>query len=344
MKFQLVISAAILAVGIASASHAAEKLEPRAKRFEDNGFEMINADATPTAEPGDLYLRTASGKYIQLNDDNYAVITDNVASATIFGRMMYDKKTYYVANSGKYAGYYLSYSIRGYIGTYTWTNAVAWTQSKALCLTVDNGKGWKTYEYVSDKVKYVVIGDYSYTEECFLPVPASESYKAIKLQSKYANENAACTWQQTGGQCPPFVVYYTDSQSATLALYVQNGKLYQGNALFDTSKADASHSLAHTSIFVMDLNGNVYASKQFKVFLFHHSSILAGRDVAFAGEMQVENGVIKKVTNCSGHYLPPITLAQQLVDSLKKQGYAGDIKVDDCKPTLMDLNHKALSQ
>lgn len=315
-------------------------LKNKATSFGDNAFEgNINK---LSSSPGDLYLRTASGKYIQINDKNYAVTTDNVAQATVFGLMVYQSKKYYIANSGTDAGYYLSYANNGYMGVYGWTNSVAWTQDASLCLTVDNGKSWKTYEYETGGLKYVVIGDYSYTQQCFLPVPASDAYKTVSLQGKYINENASCTWQLTG-QCAPYVTYYSDSQTATLALRVAQGKLYQGNALFDTTGADPSHSIAHTSIVVMDPNGRIYASKQNKIFLFHHSSLLAGRDVAFAGELQVVQGVIQNVTNCSGHYMPPNALSQQFVDSLNKQGYSGAVTVKPCVPILMDLNYSVLA-
>lgn len=318
---------------------------PAAKAGDDPGVKNPLAAKSVKAStgpgPGDLFFRTDKGEYLQINDDNWGVIVKNVSDATPFGRMQYDNKTYYIANSGKNAGYYLSYSGRGYTGTYAWTNAVAWTQDKSLCMTVDNGKSWKTYDYVTNNISYVVIGNYSYPEKCFLPVPATEPYQPIKLQTKYNGENASCTWQGAA-QCPPYVVYYTESQSATLALSVVGGKLYQGNALFDTTKADKSHSFDHTSIFVMDMNGIVYASKQFKVFMFHHSSILAGRDVAFAGEMQVEQGVIKKISNCSGHYMPDIKFASQLKDSLNKQGYSGDVTVESCNPKFFDLNYGVL--
>lgn len=303
------------------------------------GDKSVKASTGPG--PGDLYFRTDKGEYFQINDDNYGVIVKNVSDATPFGRVQYDNKTYYVANSGKNSGYYLSYSGRGYTGTYRWTEAVAWTQDKSLCMTVDNGKSWKTYDYVTNNISYVVIGNYSYPEKCFLPVPASEPYQPIKLQTRYNGESTSCSWQPAG-ICPPYVVYYTESQSATLALSVVGGKLYQGNTLFDTTAADKSHSFDHTSIFVMDMNGIVYASKQFKIGMFHHSSILAGRDVAFAGEMQVEKGVIKKISNCSGHYLPDIKFASQLKTSLNKQGYSGDVTVEPCNPKYFDLNYGVL--
>jgi hypothetical protein len=292
--------------------------------------EALTGNATG---PGDLFFRTAGGEYIKISDDNYAEIVNNISDATPFGKMVYEGKTYYIANAGKYSGSYLSWSYLGYIGTYNWTNSAPWKQDSSLCLTVDNDKAWKMYEYEKAGKKYAVIGNYDYTQKCFLPVSATENYKPIKLQSRYVNENAACVWQSKD-KCAPYVTYYTESQSASLAISVSGGKLYQGNALFDTTKADISHSKVPVAIFVMDVNGGIYASKQFKVYMFHHSSILAGRDVAFAGEIQVEQGVIKKITNCSGHYQPDISFAKQLIDSLNRQGYSAPLSVEPCNSLL----------
>lgn len=293
-------------------------------------------------KPGDLFFKTSDGEYLNISDKNYGVIVKNVADATPFGRMEYKDKTYYIANSGANSGYYLSYAYNGYTGTYRWESAVAWKQDSSLCMTVDNGSGWKTSEYETGGIKYVLIGSYSYPNKCFLPVSATEPYQPIKLQPKYVNENASCSWQPAG-QCAPYVVYFTESQSASLALSVSGGKLYQGSTLFDTSGADPSHSILHTSIFVMDMNGVVYASKQNKHYLLHHSSLLAGRDVAFAGEMEVVKGVITRVTNCSGHYMPNISYAKQLTESLQKQGYSVPVKVESCSPKYFDLNYNEIN-
>ena len=37
---------------------------------------------------------------------------------------------------------------------------------------------------------------------------------------------------------------------------------------------------------------------------FHHSSFMAGQPVSFAGELQVTDGMLRVVTNKSGHYKP----------------------------------------
>jgi hypothetical protein len=54
----------------------------------------------------------------------------------------------------------------------------------------------------------------------------------------------------------------------------------------------------------------------------HHSSPIQGRDAAAAGELVTEDGVIRKVTDKSGHYQPTAKMTHQLIDRLQQQGVA----------------------
>ena len=49
---------------------------------------------------------------------------------------------------------------------------------------------------------------------------------------------------------------------------------------------------------------------------FHHSSFLAGNEVACAGEIYVENGNLIKIDNNSGHYAPAPVAVLTVADSL----------------------------
>lgn len=81
--------------------------------------------------------------------------------------------------------------------------------------------------------------------------------------------------------------------------------------LFDTAAAGSVQGGMGRAIFVMDESGNIYASLNHEVGQFHHSSFLAGGDVAAAGELEVVNGVVRFVNNQSGHYHPaPESLEQ----------------------------------
>jgi hypothetical protein len=77
---------------------------------------------------------------------------------------------------------------------------------------------------------------------------------------------------------------------------------------------------ASNAIFVMDEQGNIYASKVHAPGEFHHSSFLAGEPVAAAGEIRVTNGALEFISDRSGHYQPPPIHLEQAIDVLKDKG------------------------
>lgn len=70
----------------------------------------------------------------------------------------------------------------------------------------------------------------------------------------------------------------------------------------------------------MDEYGNIYASKSQAVGKFHHSSFLAGKPVAAAGEISVKDGIIESVSRKSGHYWPDEDHLAQFMEELGDQG------------------------
>lgn len=114
------------------------------------------------------------------------------------------------------------------------------------------------------------------------------------------------------------VRYLNEAERAEHKLSISNGKVYdsKGN-LFDTSaRADGSG----IAIFVMDEHGNLYASKYHKSGDFAHSSFLAGKPVAAAGEIEVRKGVLTAVSDRSGHYKPPSEFLDQAMKRLAEDG------------------------
>ena len=126
----------------------------------------------------------------------------------------------------------------------------------------------------------------------------------------------------TRGRGP--VRYLSDAEKADYKLTVKNGKLYDSEGLpFDTSKAQTWDG-ENKAIYVMDKNGNLYASQNQKVFDFHHSSLGQGKPVSGAGEIEVRDGVLQSINDRSGHYKPTEKLFNQTVVELKAQGLGFD--------------------
>ncbi|XP_049871945.1 uncharacterized protein LOC126370875 [Pectinophora gossypiella] len=165
-------------------------------------------------------------------------------------------------------------------------------------------------------------------------------FSSTGVKVHYRGESKDCVWQWIS--CPPYVVYYDIEARSPLELHVKNGKLYTSKGdLFDTDQADFSHS-GQKAIFVMDPSGRIYASNQHPILLLHHSSLMAGNPVAAAGELKVDEGVIRSVSSCSGHYRPTLALTKQIITSLRRQGYNKDVNIQNCfgLDLYIDLDYK----
>lgn len=78
---------------------------------------------------------------------------------------------------------------------------------------------------------------------------------------------------------------------------------------------------APRAIFVMNAQGELYASTFQEARYMHHSSLSGGNDVAAAGELVVENGSVRGITSRSGHYRPEPKYTNQLITSLREMGF-----------------------
>ena len=94
-------------------------------------------------------------------------------------------------------------------------------------------------------------------------------------------------------------------------LLVRRGEA--GSQLFDTTS-----SANEAFIFVMAADGQIYSAD--KAAVQHHSSFLAGREVAAAGSWTVRHGRLTMITNQSGHYQTPVDYAGQVLKELKSRG------------------------
>jgi hypothetical protein len=104
-------------------------------------------------------------------------------------------------------------------------------------------------------------------------------------------------------------------------LFVKDGLLYsvRDGLPFDTRSAGTVWNQGR-AIYVMDRHGNLYASLKQLVGEFHHSSLLAGKPVAGAGELEVTDGVPTLINRKSGHYQPDEEQLSLVRDMLQEQG------------------------
>ena len=127
------------------------------------------------------------------------------------------------------------------------------------------------------------------------------------------------------------VTYLNAAQRAPYALIFQNGKIFDAKMKpFDTKGAETLWSDQGRAIFVMDANGNFYASDDQRRGEFHHSSLVAGEPVAAAGEIEVDNGVLTAISDKSGHYRPSRICTAQAIERLIENNTS-------CKTVMLDL-------
>ena len=143
------------------------------------------------------------------------------------------------------------------------------------------------------------------------------TFEMREMLDRYKGENLPGNKQWPGQE----VKYLTPEERIAYQLEIKNGKFYDSNGnLFDTAGANSLHSKGDNAIFVMDGNGNIFASKVHAAGEFHHSSFLSGNPVSAAGEIKVTNGNLEFISGRSGHYQPPPVHLDQAIDVLQNKG------------------------
>lgn len=122
----------------------------------------------------------------------------------------------------------------------------------------------------------------------------------------------------------------------TYEIFVQHDS--EGNLINNSGSIsileDGTPDITDYAIFVMAESGELYLSKNRKVGEFHHSSFLAGKPVAAAGEMIIKKGIIIEINNASGHYMPSLDFVKKnILKELDSRHYfiSGDTREGNIK-------------
>lgn len=139
------------------------------------------------------------------------------------------------------------------------------------------------------------------------------SYQTTTMDVQFSGEETGAVWGTK-------VKYLTEAERAPFEVFVKGGKLVgpKGNAV-DTTTSHTAFTDG-MAIFVMDKGGRLFVSTNHDVGKFHHSSLLAGKPAAGAGEIRIEGGVIKTLSRKSGHYKPTDAIHQQVISELSSRG------------------------
>lgn len=129
-----------------------------------------------------------------------------------------------------------------------------------------------------------------------------------------------------------------------------DGLLRRGSGLADSKGAHNGHQarqgeedLSERLIYAMNGEGRMIAEDAGKrtrerssgesINYFHHSSFFGGEAVAGAGDLNVDNGWLKTVSNNSGHYKPGKDQMLNTLDALQEMGVNDDMaQVELMKP------------
>jgi hypothetical protein len=117
------------------------------------------------------------------------------------------------------------------------------------------------------------------------------------------------------------VVYDRNVSQDLTRVRFSGGRLYMDDGF--TKALDTKNTVTHFSgpgfaIYVMSEEGNLHVGSH-SVGYRHHSTLLAGNNVAGAGEVQVEKGKLVWISNKSGHYAPSAPHFLQVLHQLQKK-------------------------
>lgn len=147
-------------------------------------------------------------------------------------------------------------------------------------------------------------------------VAAAKNYKTKNMMAKYEGEHLDGNKQWRHVSPNAKVKYLTPEELGRTKLFFRDGKAYDAKgSLFDTSSAPGGRAT-----FVMDALGDFYASDKAREGYFHHSSFMAGKPVAAAGEIESTEGILTAVSDRSGHYEPESELLENAMKELEGKG------------------------
>jgi hypothetical protein len=152
--------------------------------------------------------------------------------------------------------------------------------------------------------------------------------KWLSRQDVELNGDGSINWAASHEQSA--VIYDHDAAAQGLTrVHPRGGRFFTDVAC--TSPLDTTDMVTHFSgpgkaIYVMSKEGHLHVIAH-KVGLRHHSSPLAGRNLACAGELMVRAGELRWLTNKSGHYSPEIDHLIQVLHILRKAGFPMQFKL-----------------
>jgi hypothetical protein len=149
------------------------------------------------------------------------------------------------------------------------------------------------------------------SSEALLIDSSPEVLGAIKNSKLLDITQAASQLDQNEG-----ILELSSQELNRFRVHIYKGLFFKDGRAFDTSTMTA-HLKPNYAAFTLDLDGEFTAFNHiFGEDKIKHSSMTAGRPLFMSGEMKVEQGVLKRITTQSGHYLPTLFNVYMFLDYL----------------------------
>ena len=194
--------------------------------------------------------------------------------------------------------------------------------NEKITLNVETGK----VKY--DAVNKIINTEAKFSRDVRVETAPEDGKKLLSkpLGQEYVGEDKEVGWRQKAWNLPEeektsskySTHYYTEKEKEKSEISVDSkGRVSQGWEKLDEKQGfvmDPTTGKMHlfTPETIVDSSGDV----QFT----HHSSPLAGGDVAGAGHITGKKGIVKEIDDASGHYKPDAKLTHQVVKTLQDQG------------------------
>lgn len=121
---------------------------------------------------------------------------------------------------------------------------------------------------------------------------------------------------------------HTPEDRAEYRVNIYRGKVVKEGNVFSTTKMP-SHDKKGFAAYTLNTNGELSTFTHNRMCdQVAHSTMNAGVPVVAAGEIQIENGVLKKISTHSGHYRPTLFNVYRLLEHLSNRGmYISQAKI-----------------
>ncbi|WP_415062493.1 hypothetical protein [Bdellovibrio sp.] len=116
------------------------------------------------------------------------------------------------------------------------------------------------------------------------------------------------------------VHYYSMAEKAKFELFPQKGLLVHRDGKKADSPFDAESLSFENALLVIDKDLRIFILPFEERGRYHHSSLSAGQDILFAGTAAFSQGILRELSDQSGHYRPSPQQTLLAIKELQKMG------------------------